>query len=156
MLGKAGFGQDYYEWDPGMWENWSMDYSDYSDWYTPGEPAVDEYPSETRYVTQYQEQQAALQAQVSSGSDFLSILKSILTIATPLATTLLTKTTTPPVTAPKTILPTTASLASIGSIFSGITSNIPLLAGIGVGAYFLLRRRGNGKSYRRKNRRRKR
>ena len=73
------FGQD--EYDYAAAEGYETPYYEepYTEvtYYGMDTPVVEE-PSEVRYVTTYQEQQAAIQSQATSGAGFFDIFKSIL------------------------------------------------------------------------------
>lgn len=120
----------------------------YSAYYDPGTGVTEmtstyDYPSESRYVTSYQEQQATIQAQVASGGGFLNIFKSILGIAAPVVTSIVKAGQTPTTTVlPKTSTGVPVRTSSIGGIISSITSSPILLIGLGVGGFLLLRGRG--------------
>lgn len=144
------FGQDEYDYAAEVgYETpyYEESYSDiYAFDYDPGTgstetiPAFD-YPSESRYVTNWQEQQEAIQSQAASGAGFFDIFKSILGLATPIITSAIR---TGQGTA---ILPATTGKASVGassitSAIKSITSNPLLLIGLGVGGFLLLRGRG--------------
>ena len=101
-----------------------------------------EEPSETRYVQNYQEQQAAIQLQAESGAGFFDIFKSILNLATPVAISMIRAGQQPatPVLRTSTGIPIRTSQA--GFSLGTLTSNPLLLIGLGLGGLLLLRKRG--------------
>jgi len=148
------FGQDeYYDFYNPEIEDVGVDYVEpyvdiYAFDYDPGTgftetiPAED-YPSEIRYVTNYQEQQAAIQVQATSGAGFFDIFKSILGLAAPVITSAMRAGQTPTTTLPK--ISTGLPVKTAGLSLSSLTSNPLLLIGLGLGGFLLLRGRGKGR-----------
>jgi len=142
------FGQD--EYDYAAAEGYETPYYEdpyvdiYAFDYDPGTggaetiPAFD-YPSEARYVTNYQEQQAVIQAQAASGAGFFDIFKSILGLATPVITSAMRAGQTPTTTLPRTSIGLPVKTAGLS--LSSLTSNPLLLIGLGLGGFLLLRKR---------------
>jgi len=153
------FGQ-YEEFDPGMWESSIYD-ADYGDYYTWNNIETDtgEWPSETRFLDIYQQQVDAAGAVVAGGGGLLDIVKSILGIAAPVITSALTAQQLQAQAEAQQAAKTAAAKAgasplTAGFSLSSITSNLPLLAAIGLGAYFLLGRRKGSSPGRRRARKR--
>jgi len=149
------FGQyeEYYEnlWEGSIYDEIPMDYNGVEDW-----------PSETRFIAQYLEQQGESVGEIAAGSGgILNIVKSILGIATPVVTSMLTASQQQATqqSALQRALTTSSGLptSTLGASLSGLTSNLPLLAGIGVLGYFLFRGKGDKRPpYRRRSTKRRR
>ncbi len=152
----------YEDFDTSMWESW-----------TPGsEISVDVFDLPSDYVDTYSAYydpatnslvlpsgvaSNIASAATSSGSSFLDIIKSVLGIAAPVVTAALTadqKTAALQAAAQKVATQSAGLTGSLTGMLSSLTSNLPLLAVIGLGAYFLFGRKGGssggGRKYRTK------
>jgi len=158
----------YEEYDPGLWEG-SIYYED-----IPMEGVYDfeewisqEWPSETRFMENWIEQGGTAEEAVAqleaagTGGGFVDIIKSIFGIVTPVAISALTasqKAAAQQAALQKALTTTsigTSLPTTLGAGLTGLTSSLPLLAGIGILGYFIFRGKGNNGGPRRRSRRRK-
>lgn len=105
------------------------------------QPAVEEYPSEARYIPIYEQQAAAIDASVAAeapGSSIFDFLKSAITTLSPVATSIIKATSK----TPTTVVPATGVTATGLPVSSaGLFSSPLLLIGAAVGGFLFLRGR---------------
>ncbi len=146
-MGKLG---QYEDFESGIWEGWSGEINidasilpeDFVDIYSPYyDPATNSLVLPSDIST------SIVSTAASSGSSLLDAIKSILGIAAPVAAAALTAD--QKAAAVKAAADAAAAKAAVGTtttsaagFLSGITSNLPLLAVIAVGGYFLFGRKG--------------